>query len=111
MSATGFMPGAARTHLLARPDWAMPDTLPDGLTIFNSSPVADGKLLAVGSTPYRERDQPVISLAAGYAPGLVRDLDRLAAEARTTQRWWRMPWRPRWGCRTSAPDRSPTSRI
>lgn len=86
MSATGFMPGAARTHLLARPDWAMPDTLPGGLTIFNSSPVADGKLLAVGSTPYRERDQRVISLAAGYAPGLVRDLDRLAAEARTRHR-------------------------
>ncbi|MFF7529933.1 hypothetical protein ACFZB2_12645 [Streptomyces bobili] len=86
MSATGFMPGAARTHLLARPDWAMPDTLRDGLTIFNSTPVADGKLLAVGSTPYRERDQRVISLAAGYAPGLVRDLDRLAAEARTRHR-------------------------
>ncbi|WP_142147221.1 hypothetical protein [Streptomyces sp. SLBN-31] len=51
MSTTGFMPGAARTHLLARPDWAMPDTLPGGLTIFNSSPAADGKLLAVGSTP------------------------------------------------------------
>ncbi|MFH9967830.1 hypothetical protein ACH4PR_41835 [Streptomyces mirabilis] len=86
MSATGFMPGAARTHLLARPDWAMPDTLPGGLTIFNSTPVADGKLLAVGSTPYGERDQRVISLAAGYAPGLVRDLDRLAAEARTRHR-------------------------
>ncbi|MEU9796685.1 hypothetical protein AB0E27_40100 [Streptomyces sparsogenes] len=86
MSATGFMPGAARAHLLARPDWAMPDTLPGGLTIFNSTPVAGGKLLAVGSTPYRERDQRVISLAAGYAPVLVRDLDRLAAEARTRHR-------------------------
>ncbi|MEW2127951.1 hypothetical protein AB0891_30005 [Streptomyces sp. NPDC007259] len=86
MSATGFMPGAARTHLLARPDWAMPDTLRDGLTIFNSTPVADGKLLAVGSTPYRECDQRVIALAAGYAPGLVRDLDRLAADARTRHR-------------------------
>ncbi|MFF2619708.1 hypothetical protein [Kitasatospora sp. NPDC058046] len=86
MSASGFMPGAARTHLLARPDWAMPDTLRDGLTIFNSTPVADGKLLAVGSTPYSERDQRVISLAAGYAPGLVRDLDRLAADPRTRHR-------------------------
>ncbi|MGW9618795.1 hypothetical protein ACWGUP_26850 [Streptomyces diastaticus] len=86
MSATGFMPGAARTHLLARPDWAMPDTLPGGLTIFNSTPVADGKLLAVGSTPYLERDQQVISLAAGYTPSLVRDLDRLAAEAHTRHR-------------------------
>ncbi|MEV7929069.1 hypothetical protein [Kitasatospora sp. NPDC088779] len=86
MSATGFMPGAARTHLLARPDWAMPDTLRGGLTIFNSTPVADGRLLAVGSTPYRERDQRVISLAAGYAPGLVRDLARLAADARTRHR-------------------------
>lgn len=73
MSATGFMPGAARTHRFARPDWATPDTLGGGLTIFNS-------------TPYRDRDQRVISLAAGYAPGLVRDLDRLAAKARTRHR-------------------------
>ncbi|MFD5083414.1 hypothetical protein ACFWOG_12345 [Kitasatospora sp. NPDC058406] len=86
MSATGYMPGAARTHLLARPDWAMPDTLQGGLSIFNSTPVADGKCLAVGSTPYRERDQRVVSLAAGYAPGLVRDLARLAADLRTRHR-------------------------
>ncbi|MFE2728039.1 hypothetical protein [Kitasatospora sp. NPDC059327] len=86
MSATGYMPGASRTHLLARPDWAMPDTLQGGLSIFNSTPVADGKFLAVGSTPYGERDQRVISLAAGYAPGLVRDLDRLAADPRTRHR-------------------------
>jgi len=86
MSATGFMPGAARTHLLARPDWAMPDTFPGGLTIFNSTPVADGKPLAVGSTPYHERGQRVVSLAAGYAPGLVRDLTRLAADPRTAHR-------------------------
>lgn len=67
MSATGFMPGAARTHLLARPDWAMPDTLPGGLTIFNSSPVADGKLLGcwrpasppgLGATPRRGTTPP-----------------------------------------------------
>ncbi|WP_415940113.1 hypothetical protein [Streptomyces sp. 039-1] len=86
MSATGFMPGAARTHLLARPDWAMPDTLPGGLTIFNSTPVAGGKLLAVGSTPYGERDQHIMSLAAGYTPGLLRDLARLAEDERTRHR-------------------------
>ncbi|MEU9044428.1 MULTISPECIES: hypothetical protein [unclassified Kitasatospora] len=86
MSATGNMPGAARTHLLARPDWAMPDTLRGGLTIFNSTPVADGKLLAVGSTPYHERDQRVVALATGYAPALVRDLTRLATDRRTAHR-------------------------
>ncbi|MFD3658119.1 hypothetical protein [Streptomyces sp. NPDC058620] len=86
MSATGFMPGAARTHLLARPDWAMPDTHRGGLTIYNSTPVADGKLLAVGSTPYSERDQRVIALAAGYAPSLLRDLARLGADPRTAHR-------------------------
>ncbi|MFC1428594.1 hypothetical protein ACEZCY_36070 [Streptacidiphilus sp. N1-12] len=86
MSATGFMPGAARTHLLARPDWAMPDTRPGGLTIFNSTPVADGKPLAVGSTPYHERDQRVLALGAGYAAALLRDLAKLAADPRTAHR-------------------------
>ncbi|MFF7656684.1 hypothetical protein ACFZCY_43935 [Streptomyces sp. NPDC007983] len=86
MSATGYLPRAARTHLLAEPQWAMPDDQPGGLSIFRSTPVIDHLPLAVGSTPYHERDLHVSALARGYAPALVKDLQRLASDAATAHR-------------------------
>lgn len=86
MSATGYLPRAARTHLLAEPQWTMPDAQRGGLSIFRSTPVVDNLPLAVGSTPYRERAQRVAALAHGYAPTLVKDLQRLAADIATAHR-------------------------
>ncbi|MFD8384956.1 hypothetical protein ACFV2X_41645 [Streptomyces sp. NPDC059679] len=86
MSATGYLPGAARTHLLAEPQWAMPDAQRGGLSIFRSTPAVDNLPLAVGSTPYHERDLHVSALARGYAPALVKDLQRLASDAATAHR-------------------------
>ncbi|MGW2183769.1 hypothetical protein ACWCXX_38380 [Streptomyces sp. NPDC001732] len=86
MSATGYLPRAARTHLLAEPQWAMPDAQRGGLSIFRSTPVVDNLALAVGSTPYHERAQHVSALARGYAPTLVKDLQRLATDAATAHR-------------------------
>ncbi|MDX2403899.1 hypothetical protein NJO91_12260 [Streptomyces microflavus] len=86
MSATGYLPRAARTHLLAEPQWTMPDAQQGGLTIFRSTPVVDQRSLAVGSTPYRERAQRVDALARGYAPALIADLARLAADPATAHR-------------------------
>ncbi|MFH0246220.1 hypothetical protein ACGRHY_28235 [Streptomyces sp. HK10] len=86
MSATGYLPRAARTHLLAEPQWAMPDAQRGGLSIFRSTPTADNLPLAVGSTPYRERAHHVAALARGYAPTLVKDLQRLATDTATAHR-------------------------
>ncbi|WP_282697748.1 hypothetical protein [Streptomyces sp. CC208A] len=86
MSATGYLPRAARTHLLAEPQWAMPDGQRGGLTIVRSTPIVDNTPLAVGSTPFRERDERVAALARGYAATLVQDLDRLLADAATAHR-------------------------
>ncbi|MEU0689846.1 hypothetical protein [Streptomyces uncialis] len=86
MSATGFLPRAARTHLLAEPQWAMPDAQRGGLRLYRSTPVVDNLTLAVGSTPYHERAKRVEALARGYAPALVKDLQRLAADTATAHR-------------------------
>jgi hypothetical protein len=86
LSATGFLPGASRTHLLALPDWSMPDPQRGGLTIYRSTPVVDGQMLKVGSTPYGERDQHVTALARAYAPAFVAHLSRLAAAPATAHR-------------------------
>ncbi|MEB8342566.1 hypothetical protein [Streptomyces endophyticus] len=86
MSATGYLPQAARTHLLAEPQWAMPDPQRGGLSIFRSTPVVDNRTLAVGSTPFHERAERVAALARGYAPTLVKDLQRLATDTATAHR-------------------------
>ena len=86
MSATGYLPRAARTHLLAEPQWAMPDAQRGGLGIYRSTPVVDNLPLAVGSTPYSEREHHVAALARGYAPTLVKDLQSLAADVATAHR-------------------------
>lgn len=87
MSATGFMPCAARTHLMAWPAFSMPDSDPNGLTIFRSTPIdPDGNPMAVGGTPYGERDQYVRALARGYAPDLIDGLNRLAVDPLTAHR-------------------------
>ncbi|MFD9224848.1 hypothetical protein ACFWDI_33725 [Streptomyces sp. NPDC060064] len=86
MSATGYLPRAARTHLLAEPQWAMPDAQRGGLSIFRSTPMVDNRSLAVGSTPFHERDERVAALAGGYAPTLISDLQRLAGDMATAHR-------------------------
>ncbi|MFF5556953.1 hypothetical protein [[Kitasatospora] papulosa] len=86
MSATGYLPRAARTHLLAEPQWAMPDAQRGGLSIFRSTPMVDNRGLAVGSTPFHERDERVAALAGGYAPTLISDLQRLATDVATAHR-------------------------
>ncbi|MGW6393066.1 hypothetical protein ACWFR1_21735 [Streptomyces sp. NPDC055103] len=86
MSATGFLPRAAATHLIVPPTWWMCDDNAGRIDFFASTPQRNGSSIAVGGTRLSEREDNVYDLAFAWAPELAVSLARLRADPATRHR-------------------------
>ncbi|GAA4947389.1 hypothetical protein GCM10023205_04130 [Yinghuangia aomiensis] len=86
VSATGYFPGAARTHLIVDPTWWMCDDNAGRVDFYASTPTKNGKPVQVGGGRFADRDRNTYDLGHAWAPDLFAALERLRKNPATRHR-------------------------